>query len=109
MQVTGKNGITAKLFDAMPAPPERFTNVWIIDFVGADGKPLADLKITKAQAFMPYHVHGRAAIVTAMPEPGRFKITLNFFMRGYFEAQLNVSSASAGVTDYVAIGYCVQD
>jgi hypothetical protein len=108
-EATGKK-LSAKLYDAMPNPPERYNNNWVIDVVDANGEPVADATITKAQVYMPFHQHGRPATWTAMPEPGRFKLALNFFMRGFFEVRLTMSSQSAEASnEYIVFSYCVQE
>jgi hypothetical protein len=111
------NVIAARLFDAMPNPPDHFDNIWTVDFVDAEGKPVQDIQIRKAEARMPFHTGHppRPALgVTKMPEPGRFKVRLFLQMPGYFVISLKVSSASLGadagsdVEDEILFPYCLE-
>lgn len=106
LEAKGKT-ITGKFVEATPFPPERYNNSWVVDFVDGDGNPVTDLKFTDAQTWMPFHNHGKPASADAMSEPGRFKLMLNFNMRGYFEVRLHVSSASLG-NDYIVFDYCLR-
>jgi hypothetical protein len=67
--------------------------------------------LTKARAFMPVHGHDGIVPPTLerLAEPGRVRVRgLNFNMRGPWEVQLTLSSASAG-DDYVVFHICVQE
>jgi hypothetical protein len=109
MKVVGdKSKITGRLVKAMPAPPERYNNQWTVEFDDSDGKPLDDVELTKADAFMPYHNHGKPAYsMTKASEPGRFEVGINLFMRGFFSVRFTVSSPTAG-DDMVEFKYCVR-
>jgi hypothetical protein len=98
--------VTAKLVSATPTPPERYNNEWLVDFVDADGKAIEDLNVTGAQTWMPYHSHGKPGSAAQM-SPGRFKLALNFQMRGYFQIKLDVKSAKLG-SDHIDYYYCLR-
>jgi YtkA-like protein len=106
LEAKGKH-YTAKLVSASPSPPQRFNNDWVVDFVDADGNPVSDMQVTKTATFMPYHQHGKPGKAEAMSDPGRFKLTINLNMPGYFEIRLNVHASSAG-DDYIVYNYCLR-
>jgi hypothetical protein len=112
MGASGDNGVlAATLDDASHAPPLRYLNDWTLHWTRSDGTPLADVVLTKARAFMPVHGHDGIVPPTIEPlaEPGRVRVRgLNFNMRGPWEVQLWLSSASAG-DDYVVFHICVQE
>jgi hypothetical protein len=125
MEVMGDNmEIKARLIAADPAPPQRFRNDWTVELMTPDGAPLEDAEIVKACAFMPVHGHGLGPrAITPGDGPGRFNLEgLNLSMRGPWEVQLAVESASvpaataratncdtAQGTDYLAFSICVAD
>jgi len=91
-----KDSIQARIIKAEPAMPERFENDWTIRLTDLAGAPLNDIEIADACVYMPVHGHGSAPSgVTGAGEPGTFDLKgLNLFMRGPWEVQLAVSSAS---------------
>jgi hypothetical protein len=58
---------------------------------------------------MPVHGHFSRPAAEHQPlgEPGRFDATIHFTMRGPWEVQLDVSSASAG-DDAIVLEVCVE-
>jgi hypothetical protein len=102
------NKLIAKFVLSDPSPPERYNNDWTIDFTTADGTPVTDLSMMKtSQTWMPYHGHGWRATSVPMSEPGRYKVTLNFNMRGYFQIKLETMSANLGAEEIV-FDYCLR-
>jgi hypothetical protein len=112
MHQSGDQGrLVATLVDASRVPPLRYLNDWTLDFARADATPAGDVVLTKARAFMPVHGHDGIVPPTLerLAEPGRVRVRgLNFNMRGPWEVQLTLSSASAG-DDYVVFHICVQE
>lgn len=112
MRQSGDQGrLGAALVDASRVPPLRYLNDWTLGFTRADGTPLGDVILTKARAFMPVHGHDGIVppTIEPQPEPGRVRVRgLNFNMRGPWEVQLSLRSASAG-DDYVVFHICVQE
>lgn len=124
MEAMGENmEIKARLIEAEHVPPQRFSNTWTIELMKADGTPLEDAEIIKACAFMPVHGHGLPPKNVEDLGQGRFLLDrLNFSMRGPWEIQLSVDSASVPEataratncdtqqgTDYLAFSICVAD
>jgi hypothetical protein len=102
--------LIATFVQSDPSPPQRYNNVWTVDFTDATGAPVADMAMTKSsQTWMPYHGHGWPASWMPMAQPGRFEVTLNFNMRGDFQVKLYGTSTSLGVTnDLVLFNYCLR-
>ena len=112
MEATGEDGaVMARLLDASPAPPEKFTNDWTLEFVDAEGGAIEDLEITMARPWMPAHQHDGtfAPVIEGLDDPGTFQVDdLNLWMRGHWEVQIDVSSASAG-DDYIVFDVCIEE
>ncbi|HTU61828.1 MAG TPA: hypothetical protein VMF89_25400, partial [Polyangiales bacterium] len=111
MQAEGELGhITGTLIDASKKPPLRYINDWTVEFVDGAGQPIEDVAIRMARPFMPVHGHdGNLAPKVRMVQPGRFEVDdLNLHMRGPWEIQFQLRSASAG-DDYVVFHVCVEE
>lgn len=94
--------------DAMPAPPARYDNAWIVMVTdAATGEPVADC-LGEAIPFMPDHMHGTSieAHVTAGENPGEYVIDpVNLFMPGLWEVTLEFTCGE--VSDDVVFSFCV--
>ncbi len=100
--------IQGKLIAASPQPPTLYNNDWTIQFMDASGNSLTDVKLTKVYAKMPFHGHGKPGYsMTPLSDPSQYDVGINLFMRGYFDLQFTVSSATAG-DDMVHFYYCVR-
>jgi hypothetical protein len=111
MEASGEQQrIKARLLSAMPAPPLRYLNDWTVALIDSQGGPLSDAEIVKARPFMPSHGHDgnrQVQIERDASDPSHFALHgLNFIMRGPWEVQLTVRSASAG-EDYLVFRTCV--
>jgi len=94
--------------DAMPAPPARYDNLWIVQVSDvATGTPLADC-VGEAIPVMPDHMHGTSieAHVTAGETAGEYVIDpVNLFMPGLWEVTLRFTCGE--LTDEVVFSFCV--
>lgn len=100
--------VTVRFVDAMPAPPARFDNTWIIEVLDGTGTPLDDVAL-EVEPYMPDHMHGTsiATKVTAMEEPGQLELDpVNLFMPGLWEVRLRFTMADES-TDEVVFRFCV--
>jgi hypothetical protein len=106
--VSDNGKVTARLVDTKPAPPQRYYNDWTVDFLDADGKPLDDMQITKVRSYMPVHQHGVVSQkIVKLSEPGRFEVQdIDLFMRGPWEVQFSLTSASTG-DSYLVFNHCL--
>lgn len=100
--------IDATLLDASPSPPRRYRNVWTLKVTDARDHLLNDAEVTAIRTYMPLHGHAGtpAANAEMTAVAGEIRADLNFTMRGYWEVQINVSSASAG-DDYIMFPVCI--
>ena len=104
--------VTAKLIDADYSPPRIYRNDWTILFSDADGEPLDDIAITKAEPYMPVHGHdgGFPPKIMKLKEPGVvFFQDINLKMGGPWEVRFWVDSEQAGGADYIVFDVCVND
>lgn len=112
LEATGEDGnVTARILEADYIPPRKGTNDWQVVFLDADGNPLEDVEVTKAEPFMPVHNHdGRyPPTMTALDDPGTFEFeSINMHMGGPWEMRFTVESESAG-DDYIVFHVCVED
>jgi len=94
--------------DAMPAPPARFDNRWVVQVLDkATGVPLTDC-VGEAIPFMPDHMHGSSieAHVTAGETAGEYVIDpVNLHMPDLWEVTLEFTCGD--VTDEVVFSFCV--
>lgn len=102
--------IMAKLVSADPTVPHKYENQWVVDFMDAQGNPVADIQVDSAETYMPVHQHNGGfppeSMVLTDP-PGRVQFdAVNFTMPGPWEVRFQVSSAAVG-TDRVVFNVCV--
>jgi hypothetical protein len=111
MSALGEQGrVRAVLVEAVPAPPEKYRNDWLVQLEDAAGEALDDAQISEARPFMPAHGHdGTFAPTVTAAGAGRFQVdNLNLWMRGPWEVQLRVSSQAAG-DDYIVFRICIEE
>lgn len=110
---TGRDGLLAyKLMSAMPAPPARGDNSWVVQIntmsSGVVGTPLdgADITVTP---FMPSHQHGSPikVEVTPMGDPGMYTLEpVNLWMPGVWETTITATSGTT--TDSAIYKFCIE-
>ena len=106
---TSTDGKTKVTFaDALPAPPEKGSNVWTIDVADDQGKPVEGATI-KLELFMPEH--GHAATITptvkAGDKAGRYVVSdIELFMPGIWENTFTITPAG-GIATTVVFTFCV--
>jgi hypothetical protein len=112
LETLGKEGnVLSRVVDAMPIPARLRRNDWVVEFLDADGEPLADVEVDDATPWMrapghPPHDGIYPTQVTPLDEPGRFEIArLNLWMEGPWEIEIRVRSETAG-NDLIVIPTC---
>lgn len=109
LEAAGRDDLyTAVIVDAMPSPPQQFLNHWVVDFVDADGAPVADIEIDFVEPFMPAHAHDGARDPEWQPldEPGRFDVDfINMWMPGPWEVRFDVSGLAG--SDHIVFDVCI--
>lgn len=90
----GEDGaLTVRLMDALPAPPERGDNDWVLAVYAAD-VPMDGCDID-VQPRMPAHGHGtpvEAAVDPMADAPGHYSVApVNMFMPGLWEVTLGLT------------------
>lgn len=111
MQAEGMLGhITGTLISASNVPPLRYLNDWTVEFVDGAGEPIEDVSIRMVRPWMTVHGHdGNIQPKVRKEQPGRFAVdSLNLNMRGPWEIQFQLRSASTG-DDYVVFDICVEE
>lgn len=101
---------TFKLMSAMPAPPGRNLNTWVIQINWeATGAPVTGAALT-VSPFMPDHQHGPGAYtpqVQALATPGQYQISdINTWMPGYWEITIDAMTPDK-VEDTAVFKVCV--
>jgi hypothetical protein len=100
--------LRVRFVDAVPAPPARFDNTWILEVVDGTGIPVDDVAL-EVEPYMPDHMHGTsiATKVTVMDEPGQFELDpVNLFMPGLWEVRLRFTMPDT-TKDEVVFRFCV--
>lgn len=97
-----------KLVSALPAPPSRGDNEWIVHIETLAGAaPVAGATI-EVTPFMPKHQHGTPIDVKieAQPGAGDYKLSpVNLWMPGVWETTIEMTSTSG--TDQVVYKFCI--
>ncbi len=91
--------LRVRLMEALPAPPERGENRWVLEVVDAEETPLTGCTLVLSPD-MPAHGHGtwKEAEVTEQ-EAGRYVAEPVFlYMPGLWEIPIEVNCGSAGDT-----------
>jgi hypothetical protein len=101
-----------KLMSAMPAPPMRNLNTWVIQINwAATGAPVTGASLT-VTPFMPDHQHGAGAYTPQIQEmstpPGQYQISdINTWMPGYWEITIDAMTPDK-VEDSAVYKFCIQ-
>lgn len=100
--------LDVKMMSALPAPPSRGDNEWIIHINTVAGAAPVTGATINVTPFMPKHQHGTPVDVTiqAMPSAGEYKLSpVNLWMPGVWETTIEMSSTSG--TDSVVYRFCI--
>lgn len=99
-----------KMMSAMPAPPARDDNTWIIELDamanGVVGNPIDGATIT-ATPFMPSHQHGtpKQVVITPTGTTGQYTLSpVNMWMPGVWETTIKVSAPQS---DTAVFKFCI--
>ncbi len=98
--------IDFKMMSAMPAPPARDDNTWIIELDtmtnGVVGNPIDGATMT-ATPFMPSHQHGtpKQVVITPTGTTGQYQLSpVNMWMPGVWETTIKVSAPQSDTAVY---------
>ena len=99
-----------KLMSAMPAPPARNLNTWMVQINWeATGAPVTGASLT-VSPFMPDHQHGPGAYTPQIQEtttPGQYQISdINTWMPGYWEVTIDALTPDK-IEDTVVYKFCI--
>ncbi|HTR51853.1 MAG TPA: FixH family protein [Kofleriaceae bacterium] len=115
LQVMGTSQKMAfSLLDAMPAPPARGNNTWMVQINAMMSDAMVGPAVTDATIvatpFMPDHGHGTPILVGVTNNGGgQYELTpVNLWMPGYWVTTLVVTSPTAG-TDTAQYKFCLPD
>ncbi len=100
--------LDVKMMSALPAPPARGDNEWIIHIETLSGAAPVTGATIDVTPFMPKHQHGTPVDVQiqAMPSAGEYKLSpVNLWMPGVWETTIEMSSSSG--TDSVVYKFCI--
>lgn len=110
---TGVNALyNFTLMSAMPAPPGRNLNTWVIQITWeATGAPVTGASLT-VTPFMPDHQHGPGAYTPQVMElatPGQYQISdINTWMPGYWEITIDATvPGTTPVEDKAVFKFCI--
>lgn len=104
----GKAGtMTFTLKDALPAPPGRGTNRWVVALGDSAGAPLAGATFTSVKPWMPDHGHGSGSKPTVTVDAsGEATIeALEFVMPGVWTVTLAAEQGAS--QDEATFGFCI--
>jgi hypothetical protein len=101
--------VTVRFVDAMPAPPARFDNTWILEVLDVTTGMPVDGVVLEGEARTSNHTHRTsiATKVTVMDAPGQLELDpVNLFMPGLWEVRLHFTMPDAA-EDEVVFRFCV--
>lgn len=107
LQKTG-TVLDVKLMSALPAPPTRGDNEWIIHINTVAGAAPVSGATIEVTPFMPKHQHGTPIDVKieAQSSAGDYKLSpVNLWMPGVWETTIEMVSPSG--TDQVVYKFCI--
>lgn len=107
LQKTG-TVLDVKLMSALPAPPSRGDNEWLIHINTVSGAAPVTGATIDVTPFMPKHQHGTPIDVKieAQPSPGDYKLSpVNLWMPGVWETTIEMTSTSG--SDQVVYKFCI--
>jgi hypothetical protein len=111
LQHTGTNqAYVFKMMSAMPAPPARNLNTWVIQISWeATGAPVTGASLN-VSPFMPDHQHGPGAYTPQVQElttPGQYQISdINTWMPGYWEVTIDATTPDK-IEDSAVFKFCI--
>lgn len=101
--------LRVRFVDAMPAPPERYDNIWDIEVLDlATGMPRDDVDLV-VEPFMIDHMHGTTieCHVSDLPAPGQLHLDpVNLYMPDLWEVRLHFTLPD-GALDEIDFRFCV--
>lgn len=100
--------LDVRLMSALPAPPSRGDNEWIIHVETVAGAAPVTGATIDVTPFMPKHQHGTPVDVKVdvMPNAGEYKLSpVNLWMPGVWETTIEMTSSSG--TDSVVYKFCI--
>jgi hypothetical protein len=113
LQHTGvKTFYIFKMMSAVPAPPGRNLNTWVIQITWeASGAPVTGASLT-VTPFMPDHQHGPGDVkptVMELATPGQYQISdINTWMPGYWEITIDATvPGTTPVEDNAVFKFCI--
>ncbi|CAN5808728.1 hypothetical protein BH11MYX3_BH11MYX3_32760 [soil metagenome] len=107
LQKTG-TVLDVRLMTALPAPPSRGDNEWVIHVNTVSGAAPVTGATILVTPFMPKHQHGTPVDVKveSMPNAGEYKLSpVNMWMPGVWETTIEMMSSSG--TDAVVYKFCI--
>lgn len=104
---TGAGGLSIKLMEATPAPPQKQSNALVLQVVDAAGKPV-DGATVSVTPFMPDHGHGSSVKPTVMPMGGGVYDVSNVYlpMPGLWRLTVTVQMPNVAADD-AAFQFCI--
>ncbi len=100
--------LDVRLMTALPAPPARGDNAWVIHVNTVAGAAPVTNATIQVTPFMPKHQHSTPVDVKveAMPSAGEYKLSpVNMWMPGVWETTIEMTSSSG--TDSVVYRFCI--
>lgn len=109
IEKTGQNGkLTFKLLDAMPAPPARGDNTWVLQLTSQGAAAPVTGAAMVATPFMPDHNHGTPiqVVIEPMPSAGQYKLSpVNLWMPGLWRTTIEAQAGND--TDKAVFAFCI--
>lgn len=109
MVATSSDGTQLAINMALPNPPVRFDNVWTVQVLDAEARPMVASAL-RVVPFMPDHGHGtpEPPQPTTGTEAGEFNMgPFDLWMPGIWE--LNIEADHGDQTSAYSFTFCIQE
>lgn len=95
-----------------PAPPQLYTNDWVVEIKDQNGQPITDASGLVVEPFMPEHSHGARTppVLVPLDTPGQFEVTeMSLHMKGTWDIRFMRAEDKMLPANWTILYACVVD
>ena len=95
-----------------PAPPQLYTNDWVVEIKDQNGQPMTDASGLVVEPYMPEHGHGARTppVLVPLDTPGQFDVTeMSLHMKGTWDIRFMRAEDKMLPANWTILYACVVD